>query len=438
MRSPQFNRPLLFGNAAGLFCIAILLLFISISGCVDSDEKNSYMPGDTIPTIAPSEYGYDDVTVLVGQLPIHDYLTPSPTPSVPLKLLTEDTTQVYRWYYKNAYYTWTIHVPADRYNYFVNLPRDKPGPADYVMSDRGRSELHQIMDQFIALAAKHNLKDDEQRDFVIAFVQSLPNNRWGSIRNYDDYPKYPLQTLYDGGGDSQDTTILLTALLRLFGYQASILDLNSHYAVLLPQTQDDKTNNRIYVYQHDDGRVMKGNYIDENDQTRDFSPDDTEILKRSYTFIESNMPGYAIGTIPIQFRSTLLMTMRDIPLHLRKDVIDGASIIHPKQYPDADFIFNARLIHLDQMYAYYQVYCTLTSNGTGPAKDLSVNILAYPVMGEGWTFNEMKTVSAISEGDTSLVEATVQIPRNSVAEIECILSGPLIPEKRRMSQIFYT
>ncbi|MDO9540422.1 MAG: hypothetical protein Q7J09_10550 [Methanocalculus sp.] len=438
MRSPQFNRDLRSGYVAGLFCIALLLLFISISGCVDSDEKNSYVPGGFIPTISPSDYGYEDVTVFVGQLPLSEPLTPSPTPSVPLKLLTEDTTQVYRWYYKNAYYTWTIHVPADRYNYFVNLPRDKPGPADYVMSDRGRSELHQIMEQFISLSAKHNLKNDEQRDFVIAFVQSLPNNRWGSIRNYDDYPKYPLQTLYDGGGDSQDTSILLTSLLRLFGYQASILDLKSHYAVLLPQTQDDKINNRIYVYQNDDGRVMKGNYINENDQILDFSPDDKEIQKRSYTYIESNMPGYPPGTIPIQFRATLLMTMRDIPLHLRKDAIEGASIVHPKQYPDADFIFNARLIHLDQRYAYYQVYCTLTSIGTGPAKDLRININANPLMGDGWRFNEMKAVSAISEGDTRLVEATVQIPRNTVAEIECVLSGPLIPEKRRMSQVFYT
>ncbi|MDO8842557.1 hypothetical protein, partial [Methanocalculus sp.] len=165
MRSSQFYRDPHSGYGAGLFCIALLLLFISISGCVDPDEEISYVPGDAVPTITPSEYGYGDVTVFVGQLPLPGPLTPSPTPSVPLKLLTEDTTQVYRWYYKNAYYTWTILVPADRYNYFANLPRDKPDPADYVMSDRGRAELHQIMEQFISLAAKHNLKNDEQRDF---------------------------------------------------------------------------------------------------------------------------------------------------------------------------------------------------------------------------------------------------------------------------------
>jgi transglutaminase-like putative cysteine protease len=429
-----------FSRCTGcLICIILLILFTTFSGCVESDV--SYAPDESPLTLSPSEevgLGSGQVTRFVSQIPFTEEIRPSPTPSTPIQRLTKDTMQVYRWYYNTAYYTWTISVPTDRYNYFAELPRDKNHPVDYVMSDRGRSELHQVMDQFITLAGRYKLSNDEHRDLIISFVQSLPNNRWGSVRDYDDYPKYPLQTLYDGGGDSQDTTILLTALLRLLGLPASILEMPNHYAVLLPQTENDKITGKVYVYLHDDGRVMKGNYLDENDVIQDFYPDNKDIARKSYTYIESNIPGYPIGTIPTQLRSSLLMTMRDMPLHLRRDTIDNASIVHPKQYPDADLNFNARLIHLDQRYAYYQVYCTITSGGTGPARDLRVSMIAQPAMSGDWRYAEQKTVSEIPEGATRLVEGTVQVPRNAAAEIECIMSGPGISEVKRVSQVFFT
>ncbi|MCQ1537581.1 hypothetical protein FTO68_01045 [Methanocalculus taiwanensis] len=403
-------------------------------------EENGVIPTD-IYYETPGTPGYvtqppGQPTWVVSQLPVDDE-TPPYSPKESIQLKTRDTAETYRWYSGGSYYTWTIQIPASRYNYFAILPRDKPGPEDYVMSDRGRAELHLIIEDFISLAASRKLNENQRRDLIISFVQSLPNNHWGAVRDYDDYPKYPLQTLYDGGGDSQDTTILLASLLNLLNYQASLFETPRHYAVLLPLTEADKANNLVYVYQKDANTILKGNYLDEDNNIRDYYQNRPDVIKSSYVYIESNIPGYPIGTLPAQFRSVFVQSLYDVNYHPMRP-IEGAAILNPIRTPDADLRFNARLIHYDQLYAYYQIYCTITSTGTGIARDLNVAMTARPAhrTDTSWIFSYPVPVPAIPEGETRFIEGTVQIPRNSVAEIECILSGPGITPKERVSETF--
>jgi len=375
--------------------ITILFLLTMVPGCLESEEKPDPFESEEFPPLsskatssgvsAPSQ-----VTRIVLQLP--DNSSISDLSEKPIPRRESNTAEVYRWFYDRSYYSWTMYIPAVRYNYFATLPRDKPHPVDYVMSDRGRGELQDVVSDLISLSNNRGFNEIQRRDFIISFIQSLPHNRGGSVHDYDNYPKYPIQTLYDGGGDSQDTSILLASILRLLGLQAVLIETPDHYMVGLvePEALHEQR--------------------------------DWVVGSERYTVIESNHPGYAIGRLPVQYHRA----MKDPVIHI------------PTRSPDVDLQFQGHLIYTDQAYAYYQVYSTITSTGTGPVRDLSVIMTGQAADGISWRYDEVNTVATIPEGEVRLVEGTVQVPRNAEAEIICTISGPGMAEKKYRSQVFYT
>ena len=54
-------------------------------------------------------------------------------------------------------------------------------------------------------------------DFVLSFVQSLPYTLDDVTTGYDEFRRYAVETLIEGGGDCEDTTILVAAILRGLG-----------------------------------------------------------------------------------------------------------------------------------------------------------------------------------------------------------------------------
>ncbi|HPS89866.1 MAG TPA: hypothetical protein PLC35_07845, partial [Methanosarcina vacuolata] len=48
---------------------------------------------------------------------------------------------------------------------------------------------------------------------------------------YDQYPRFPYETLYENGGDCEDTSILSVAILQEMGYDAVLLELPEHMAL---------------------------------------------------------------------------------------------------------------------------------------------------------------------------------------------------------------
>ena len=66
---------------------------------------------------------------------------------------------------------------------------------------------------------------------VIAFVQGLPYFKDDVSTKYDEYPRYPIETLVDNGGDCEDTAILTAAFLREMGYGVVLVNPTGHMAV---------------------------------------------------------------------------------------------------------------------------------------------------------------------------------------------------------------
>lgn len=71
----------------------------------------------------------------------------------------------------------------------------------------------------------------DEVSFVLAFIQSLPYTSDSVTSGHDEYPRFPLETLVDNGGDCEDTAILFATLTLIMGYGTVYINPPEHYAV---------------------------------------------------------------------------------------------------------------------------------------------------------------------------------------------------------------
>jgi hypothetical protein len=116
------------------------------------------------------------------------------------------------------YYNDRIRVPTTDYSIYVTHPLD-----DEYMST--------IISEFYDIAAVEGYDDVQVVEVVVAFVQSLPYTSDDVTTGFDEYARYPLETLVDGGGDCEDTSILTSALLDGMEYSTVLFNLPEHVGV---------------------------------------------------------------------------------------------------------------------------------------------------------------------------------------------------------------
>ena len=67
--------------------------------------------------------------------------------------------------------------------------------------------------------------DKDKANIVLAYVQSIPYQYDSDFNGQDEYWKFALETVFDGSGDCEDTSILYSALMKAMGYDAAIATL---------------------------------------------------------------------------------------------------------------------------------------------------------------------------------------------------------------------
>ena len=93
----------------------------------------------------------------------------------------------------------------------------------------------------------------ELADFVLGFVQSIPYATDAEISGEEEYFMYPGETLWEGRGDCEDTSVLYAALMSSIGYDSCLMVLEDHVMagiVLEDVSGDDSTyaeGGRTYV-----------------------------------------------------------------------------------------------------------------------------------------------------------------------------------------------
>ena len=145
-------------------------------------------------------------------------------------MLDVKATQYYQWDYKGTW-EWTVHIPMSLYMEYYERPRPRVSRWINMAKDPGDDYyIDQLVDRLNEVAVKERFSRLEKAAFVVAFVQSLTNNPDSVTTSSDEYPRYPIETLFDRGGDCEDTSILAVALLGEMGYDVALLIYTGHAA----------------------------------------------------------------------------------------------------------------------------------------------------------------------------------------------------------------
>ena len=182
-------------------------------------------------------------------------------------------THHYTWHYRLRY--WHLDLPVTMSSYVESKERSRPTEwssyADIAKDTEDDSYIYQVVYGLNEIVQEGNLTESQTLDLVVTFIQSLPYIVSNVTTPYDGYPRYPIETLFEREGDSEDTSILAAALLYRMGYDVALLVMEDakHMAVGVSLPGDYGT------YYEDDG-------------TR-------------YFYLETTQLGWGLGIVPSYF-----------------------------------------------------------------------------------------------------------------------------------------
>jgi len=184
--------------------------------------------------------------------------------------------QHYEWDY-NTEWSWDLSIPLSLYleYYSKERPAHTEGYVHLAMDSGDDYIIEQIVDALETAADDYGFNTYETVMYVISFIQSLPYTEDSVEARWDEYPRYPVETLFDRGGDCEDTSILVCALLSEMGYDTClfILEDEKHCAVGIAG-----------------GEGITGSY---------YLADETK-----YFYLETTGEGWNLGEIPPSIKET--------------------------------------------------------------------------------------------------------------------------------------
>ncbi len=174
--------------------------------------------------------------------------------------------QHFEWDYLGSHWTWDLSFPSDWYDYYKNKKRESHG-AGYVTYDD--FYIKQIATM---LEKKSNEEGYSKSEFAVAFIQSLGYVK-DSVIGYDDYPKYPIETLAEQNGDCEDTSYLVSAIVMAMGIDNVLVELPNHMAIAIAFSGSPEG----YYYKLSNGW--------------------------DYYYIETTAEGWKVGAIPDEYKN---------------------------------------------------------------------------------------------------------------------------------------
>ncbi|MFH1100941.1 MAG: hypothetical protein V1726_02750 [Methanobacteriota archaeon] len=185
---------------------------------------------------------------------------------------------VYDWNYKGQRHL-RIPIADCLYEYYHNLPRFLlEDYAAYVFDPYDDDSLAVVAGQLVQELGTYS-EESEQVNAIASFVQSM-DYVIDDINNASyEYPRYPVEMVYDQQGDCEDKAILLSSLLHTLGYNVSLLRLPNHMAVGV------HLENELQEYSY---------FISQ------------------YYYLESTRTQWMVGDVPPEYKDTINVTVYPI------------------------------------------------------------------------------------------------------------------------------
>ena len=181
------------------------------------------------------------------------------------------------WYYANKHWTLELSIPSDVITYYEQVPRPRwRGDYSYFsefidFNDKGIEkltyELKSLIDQY---GDEYDWDYYDKIMFVMGMVRQI-HYASDILVGFDQFTKFPMQTLNDGTGDCEDIAILAAAILKEMDYDVKLVFLD------IP---DGENHVAIAVF----GEEYTGVYFEKDD--------------KKYYYIETIMSGYGFGEFP--------------------------------------------------------------------------------------------------------------------------------------------
>ena len=88
----------------------------------------------------------------------------------------------------------------------------------------------EIAQEFMDRKAENGWNDAKLLDVVLTLTQYIPYQLDEDYMGQNEYWKFPVETLFENGGDCEDTSILFSAIVKAMGYDTALLLFNDHMA----------------------------------------------------------------------------------------------------------------------------------------------------------------------------------------------------------------
>lgn len=152
------------------------------------------------------------------------------------------------WRYRFERETFELEVPGPLFEYYTERSRT----TDYgrYLSDPFDEPLvGALVDKLDTFVSDRGLNERERVGATVQFVQSLEYTPDKVTTGQVEYPKYPTETIVHDGGDCEDTSILLGALLSEFDCEVALLVLPNHSHMMLGVNPPFDVNGSYFEYE---------------------------------------------------------------------------------------------------------------------------------------------------------------------------------------------
>lgn len=141
----------------------------------------------------------------------------------------------FAWDYGGNHWKWNLSIPKALYDAYKDVPirsRTRSGADGYgFLTTTNDYYLRALAQKLNETATSMDYGTYDQVSFVLAFVQSLTYTSDSVTTGYDEYPRFPVETLVDEGGDCEDTSVLFATLTLILGYGTVYINPPNHYSV---------------------------------------------------------------------------------------------------------------------------------------------------------------------------------------------------------------
>jgi len=186
---------------------------------------------------------------------------------------TQYYTRCFSWNYGGETWTWSLNIPAALVDAYISIPDSVR--TQIPLSNFGYfvttqdSYMQSLAQKINETATKQGFNALQEENFALAFVQSIPYQTDLNSTGYPDYPRFPVETLYDSVGDCKSHSILFATLTLILGFNAVFINPPDHLAVGVL------------------GNDLSGTYWTYDNQ--------------DYYYCETTGEGFTVGQLPDQF-----------------------------------------------------------------------------------------------------------------------------------------